>query len=570
MIFSAQASLYNLYVYFWRWAIWKAFEQPMGEKNHDAIISFITASSWLNGPAFVGLRRLALKTASEIWITDLGGEGRGARKEENVFSIQTPVAIVTLVKKGKASREATVYYRRIRGTRQEKFEELDSIESLDPSDSTWKKLTPGQTSLLTPQNTGSQWSRLAALQDCFPWQQPGMMYSRTWVVSPSETVLQKRWRELLSEDDTDKRALKYVTPTSGRNIFSKVRHLTPIADLSPDASHEPIVRFGWRSFDQQLSFQDPRLAKTESPSLWQSLSEKQVFLVSPYTARISNGPAATISLGVPDKHYFRGSFGGKDVIPLYRDKEATQPNIANGLLEFLSSAYNTQITPEDFLCYTYALIGHDGYTKRFADELESSAARFPITKSLDLFSEACEIGRELIWLHTFGERFTSTSRPEMRVPRINGIGWKTPVTTIPRTGKDIYYNAQTQELHVGEGIVTGVRKEVTEFSVSGMNILDKWLGARTRKGIGRAASKNAPLLDQIRPEEWEDEWNDELLDLIRVLTRTLELGDTQMTVLNQILEAEIFDAADLPQPTDAQRKVPKTIKQQPANTASLF
>lgn len=570
VIFSAQASLYNLYVYFWRWAIWKAFEQPIGGKNNDAIISFITASSWLNGPAFVGLRRLAIKTASEIWITDLGGEGRGARKEENVFSIQTPVAIVTLVKKGKASKDATVYYRRIRGTRQEKFAQLDAIASFDNADNAWQTLQNTTDALFTPPTKNAEWMQFIALQDCFPWQQPGMMYSRTWVISPSEAVLQKRWRELLSEENTETRALKYVTPKSGRNIFSNVNQLTPIADLPPDAPHEPIVRFGWRSFDHQLSFRDPRLAKTESPSLWQSTSDKQIFMVSPSTARMSNGPAATVSLGVPDKHYFRGSFGGKDVIPLYRDKEATQPNIANGLLEFLSDAYNTTVTPEDFLCYTYALIAHGGYTEKFTEELESSAARFPITKSPDLFRKACDIGRELLWLHTFGERFTSTSRPRKRVPRINGIGWKSPVTVIPRSMKDISYDADAQELHVGDGIVTGVESEVKEFSVSGMIVLDKWLGARTRKGIGRAASKNASLLDQIRPEEWEDEWNDELLDLIRVLTRTLELGENQMDVLNQIIQGEIFDAADLPQPTEAQRKVPKTIKQQPANTESLF
>src|SRR5699024_958528 len=88
VIFSAQASLYNLYVYFWRWAIWKVFQSKPQDKS---IISFITASSWLVGPAFVGLRKLAVDTASEVWVLDLGGEGRGARKEENVFAIQTPV-----------------------------------------------------------------------------------------------------------------------------------------------------------------------------------------------------------------------------------------------------------------------------------------------------------------------------------------------------------------------------------------------------------------------------------------------------------------------------------------------
>ena len=44
-IFSHHASLYNLYVYFWRWAIWKVFEENTG----PAVVSMITASSWLDG-----------------------------------------------------------------------------------------------------------------------------------------------------------------------------------------------------------------------------------------------------------------------------------------------------------------------------------------------------------------------------------------------------------------------------------------------------------------------------------------------------------------------------------------
>ncbi|NKV12452.1 hypothetical protein GS909_18665 [Rhodococcus hoagii] len=124
VIFSAQASLYNLYVYFWRWAIWKVFEQLEQER---AIVSFITASSWLDGPAFVGLRQLAVDVASDIWILDLGGEGRGPRTEDNVFDIQSPVAIVTLVRSGKAKNPARVHYRRLRGNRPEKFKQLDAI-----------------------------------------------------------------------------------------------------------------------------------------------------------------------------------------------------------------------------------------------------------------------------------------------------------------------------------------------------------------------------------------------------------------------------------------------------------
>ena len=114
---------YNLYVYFWRWALWKVFEhetiedggsgmgfQPMNH-GHDGhatskptggpgVVSFISASSYLDGDAFCGMREHMRRVCDEIWILDLGGEGRGTRKTDNVFAIQTPVAIAVTVRGG--------------------------------------------------------------------------------------------------------------------------------------------------------------------------------------------------------------------------------------------------------------------------------------------------------------------------------------------------------------------------------------------------------------------------------------------------------------------------------------
>src|SRR5699024_1659975 len=103
-------------------------------------------------------------------------------------------------------------------------------------------------------------------------------------------------------EDGDARAEKFFTAKTGRTIHTQVSNLPPLAELPVNADHLPIVRMGWRSFDQQWTFDDPRLANLERPELWQTLSDKQVYLVSPGTARISNGPAATVSVGVPDKH----------------------------------------------------------------------------------------------------------------------------------------------------------------------------------------------------------------------------------------------------------------------------
>ena len=123
-------NLYNDYVYFWRWALWRLFEQQEG----GGIVSFITASSYLSGPGFIGMRESMRRTFDDLWIIDLGGDNLGTRKTPNVFSIRTPVAIAIGVRRANARRAtpATVRYTMVEGgTREVKLRRLDGIEGFD-------------------------------------------------------------------------------------------------------------------------------------------------------------------------------------------------------------------------------------------------------------------------------------------------------------------------------------------------------------------------------------------------------------------------------------------------------
>ena len=99
-----------------------------------------------------------------------------------------------------------------------------------------------------------------------------------------------------------------------------------------------------------------------------------------WSEALANGPAAFASAYVPDKHAFQGSFGGKDVTPLWRDAGGIEPNVARGLLEVLSKEYGSSVSPEDLIAYIYALFGGQSYTRRFWNELETPGPRVPLTK----------------------------------------------------------------------------------------------------------------------------------------------------------------------------------------------
>ncbi len=320
VIFSVHRSLFDDYLYFWRWAIHKAFEQ---RPDGPAVVSFITASTWLHGPGFLGLRQLVREVADEVWVVDLGGDGRGANVDENVFAIRSPVAIVTLYRRGaRRSSPAKVHYRRIEGRRVEKLTALVGVQPpvLDPS--AWQQLPGAGGDQIVPVSGGLDWQVMPALADLFPWQQPGCIYARMWPIAPTPELLHERWTALLARTGSNERAEAYVTPTHGRSIHTHVAGLPSLAELPAGSSPRPVVRYGYRSFDRQWTFQDPRLAALERPSLWGSLSDRQVFLTSMTTNPLGSGPALAVATAVPDFHHFRGSFGGKDVIPLYRDAAA--------------------------------------------------------------------------------------------------------------------------------------------------------------------------------------------------------------------------------------------------------
>lgn len=561
-VFSHHASLYNLYVYFWRWAIWKAFE---AHGEGPGVVSFITASSWLHGPGFVGLRQLVRETCDEVWIIDLGGDNYGANPEENVFAIGTPVAVVTMVRDGATDRNspAEIHYRRVTGTTEAKLSTMRALANADnPFAGEWTKAPSEWRAKFIPSTGDAQWGDMPLVTDLFPWQQPGCKFNRTWPIAPSEDLLRRRWDRFANASPAERPAL-FVTASSGRDITTKVAGLAKLADVQPDDPSRPITRYGFHSFDRQFAFDDPRMAKTDSPSLWQSMSERQLYLSSIFTSTISAGPALTATAHPPDLHFFNGR-GGKDIIPLWRDAAATQPNITAGLVRLLGQRFGRGegVPPpnvENLAAYCYALLSASAYQERFAVELQTPGLRVPLTANGDLWKATVEVGRELLWLHTYAERFRDQDADRGReVPDVEGIGWTRAVTRIPRDMSEMSYDPDSGVLTVGDGEVSGVRPDVWAYSVSGMPVLSKWLGYRTAKGAGRAASSSSGL-DRIRPSEWHDDWNDELLDLIRVLTLTLDRQAELETLLDRICNGPLIPASILPVPTEDERRPPETI-----------
>lgn len=550
-------NLYNLYVYFWRWALWKVFEHE--KANGPGVVSFISASSYLDGDAFCGMREHMRRQCDEIWILDLGGEGRGTRKDDNVFAIQTPVAIAVAVrvKKAKADKPAKVHYTRIEGDRDAKLDTLDAIADLKKVK--WQDCPADWQAPFRPAGKGDYfvWPLLTNLM---PWQPTGVMAGRTWVIAPSRDCLEKRWAKLVRAHPHEKGAL-FIENATGRKITDRALDLLPprnrlpeIRSLGTNAVLPAILRFGFRFLDRQFLLADGRLIDRPCPDLWASISERQMFLSSLLNHPLGQGPAVTAFADILDKHAFRGSYGGKNVFPLYRTADASEANILPGLLERLGKTFNRVVTPEDFLAYVYGALAQPAFTARFHKELETRELRVPITKKAALFSKMRDAGALLLWLHTYGGRFFPKGKKRGQVLRGAAKCTKAVPGHADGYPENFDHNDATGTLCVGEGEFAPVSREIFEFEVSGLKVVQSWLKYRMKKGAGK---KSSPL-DDIRPDCWTNQFTTELLELLWVLEATVKGYPEQAKLLEAIIEGNCFTADEFPTVPEEMRRPPKT------------
>ena len=310
------------------------------------------------------------------------------------------------------------------------------------------------------------------------------------------------------------------------------------------------IRYAYRSFDRHYAYYDFRLGDRLRPTLYRLNGDKQVYFTTLMTEQFSHGPALVSTAHIPDLHCFNGR-GGRDVIPLYRDSSGLKPNIAGGLLDALASEYGAVPTAEDLAAYVYGLLAGQSYTKRFWHELETPGPHVPITKNHALFFEAARLGSKLIWLHTYAERFQGDGRSEIvpsgRAKLLKGI----PDTPSDYPEKFDYINSKS-EIVVGEGRFGPVDPEVWEFEVSGMKVVQKWLGYRMKKRSG----KNSSSLDNIRPALLTAQMSDEFLELLWVLEETIAMEPELKNVLEKVTSSLCFTASELPAPSESEQKRP--------------
>jgi Type ISP C-terminal specificity domain/N-6 DNA Methylase len=534
------------WVFYWRWAVWKAFEAH--PEHSTGVVALITPSSYLTGAAFAKMRAYLRRVADEAWIIDLSPEGHQPPVPTRLFpGVQQPLCIAVFARYGRddVSASARVHYRAVAGTCEEKLRALDHLRLADPQ---WLEGLTEDEDPFMPAGT-TDWPHFPSLADIFPWQSSGVKANRTWVIAPDPDVLQHRWdmltrsspgqRDTLLKTTRDRTADSLVMPIPG--------HPQPPRTLRRDASRHPhIVPYAYRSFDRQYLILDTRVIDFPRVDLWNTEGPCQVFINEPHTSVINDGPGLTFAATVPDMHYFQGHHGGR-VLPLYRDTSGTIPNIAPGLLRHLQQSLHHEVNAEDLLAYIAAIVAHPGYTRRFREELTIPGIRIPLSAEHQIWNQAISLGRRVIFLHTFATRYPDSTSHHLTAPRPPEYDSPQIVHPIPYTTKEmpeiVHYNEQTKTLYIGRtGQITPVSAAVWGYSVGGMRVVDKWIGYRLKNPRGRGAS--SPL-DDFHVKNWTRFFNDDLLDLLHILGWLVLLEPAQDNLLNEVCNNPTIDVPQL-------------------------
>ena len=556
--------LKNLYVYFWRWAFWKVFEDSfralegqLDSTQRAGVVCFITASGYLNGPGFAGMREYIRRSSSHGWIINVTPEGKRPPAKNAVFAIETPVSIALFLREEDTDEEtpADIRYVALHGTFAEK---MQALAALDLDGAEFEPVRSGWGDKFAPE-AGGDWDSYPELPDFYLDHFPGINPSRSWVYDPSPSILEERWAELIEGNDLEVRAERFKKtdstsifkgkkPLPGKDTFQGSRESLndQIArEVIPDAPN--IVPVGYRSFDRQYILADSRLLERERPELWEHRVPGQIFIVEQHAHYPKAGPGLHFSTLIPDLDAFNNR-GGRAHPVL---NVSGVPNLTEPAKQMLRERFGDN-APGNLVYYLAALTGHPGYVRTFDKPLQQAGIRVPLTADPKLWERAVQLGKQVVWLHTYGER--GEPLPGMKylhqIPEGADYVLPTPTVdmgrTMPTKQPSFLPNSVTDELaekqntpvrgtvSFGRARCENVEKRVFDYTVGGNRVLGMWAKYRLKKPKTNRSSS----LNDIVQREWPEAWSEEYERLLYTLTHLVHLEPAQEKLLDEVLAGE--------------------------------
>lgn len=204
---AQKTKLYDMYARFYRWA-----SDRLGD---EGVLAFVTNRSFIDSRTFDGFRKLIAKDFQEIWLIDLGGDVRANPKlsgtKNNVFGIQTGVAIALFVRTKSASSPVVQYVRRPEDDRAE--DKLAWLNHANISDLVFLRIKPSVDGTWVNQGEQTTWNTLLPIADKNRKNDPNSRNDRSVFKMNSMGIVTARdeWLYAHSREAVEHRAAAFIT-----------------------------------------------------------------------------------------------------------------------------------------------------------------------------------------------------------------------------------------------------------------------------------------------------------------------------------------------------------------------
>ena len=444
-------------------------------KQQQGIMTYITNNSYLNGDTHYKMREHLLKTYDKIYIVDLHGEGgfSGFSDDKNVFNIQVGVAIAFFVKTGKKQTNelAEVYYYGIKGTKESKFEFLQThnLKNIE-----FQKLTPkADKYLFVPFKIDNEYEdewRFFKLTELMKTNSALTLTGYDdLVVNFKKQPLEKMIEEFKNTEITDGKILNKDKLIRKYNIIESNWTLdNAIKDVKKNKTD--IIPFNFRIFDYRYI----PYSGTQSQGILFRPRKIQEHFVNRENFGIICERTAYKGFWIADKitnlKVYNSSVGGVNIFPIYlynlNDK---QTNFSTDIVKKIKAKVG-EFEDIDLFDYVYGVLNDKDYEKKYLSYLKVDFPRIPYPKDRTEFDKFKSKGKELREIHLLQKPI----KPENEI-------------SYPMSGDNIIEKLEIKDgnkLYINDKqYIEGITQEVFDYEICKYPVVKNWFSARKRANL---------------------------------------------------------------------------------------
>jgi predicted helicase len=446
-----------------------AFAQKKRDEVEEGIVGVISNRRFLENVTFRGMRQSLLRTFDQVFVLDLGGASDSTFEngpDENVFDIPLGVAITILAKTGASQR---IRYRRVGGTRIQKYQSL-TRETVENSSATEVQPTTPNYFFFPHSIQSNEGESFHSLREIYQVFGIGIITARDALTTAftTEELASRIDRFAGLSVDEARREFGLGKDVQGWSIAKAQEEIK-----QTHADKHLIRRLNYRPFVNRVTYYTGKSNGFISRPTYEVMRHLLRYEIpSLVTCRLLTSESwahGFVTDAIIDNCYLSNASRERAyAFPLYIESNHEPGQIQNfssAFRTFIDSRYEHHYTPEEILGYIYAILYAPTYRTRYAEFLRIDFPRVPFPESADDFETLSGLGWALVQAHLLREL------PRSGLAAYHGKG--------DHTVEAVRYSPEEQAVAINKTqCFKPVPQAVWDFHIGGYQVLDKYLKSR--------------------------------------------------------------------------------------------